>query len=659
MSIQTIRIKDLLLPALLVAVVVSIPARAASPEVQAKLEDNQVAVTVGGKLFTCYKFDHSQKYPYFWPVMGPASGQSVTTETSEPYPHHNSLFFGCDRVNGGNYWQDTNERGQILSEGPKILESSGDRVVLADECLWKQPGKEPIIRDRRRIIITAPGESLRFIDFQITLEPLTDIRILKTNHSLFSARVVPELAVTAGGTLVNAEGKTAEKGTFGVASAWCDYSGTRGGITEGLAIVQHPSNRWYPSKWFTRDYGFFSPTPMNWLDGDQMDLPRGEKLTLGYRVIVHSGNSQEADIAALFDRYKQTEAPKEIVSTSQMERVHVSDDGRAFILADSGSHFFPWGFNYDHDENGRLLEDYWWSEWPKVREDFGEMSRLGANVVRIHLQLGKFMQGPAEPNQAAIEMLGRLLRLAEQTRLYIDLTGLACYHKADVPAWYDALPEQARWDVQACFWEAVAACCAESPAVFCYDLMNEPILPGANKETDWLAGEFAGSCFVQRISLDLAGRTREQVAKAWVNRLVKAIRSRDSRHLITVGVIPWVLTFPRAKPLFYSREVAEDLDFTSVHFYPESGKIDEAVTALAAYNIGKPIVVEETFPLKCSPTELDEFIEKSRNTAAGWIGFYWGKTPDEYRQSNTIPDALTLGWLELFQRRAGKATLSD
>jgi hypothetical protein len=280
-----------------------------SPGVQAKLEKNQVVVTVGGQLFTCYKFDASQKYPYFWPVNGPASGQSITTETSEPYPHHHSLFFGCDQVNGGNYWQESNERGQIISQKPKIVETSGSRVVFTDEGLWKQPGQEPILRDQRRIVITAPSDSLRFIDFQITMEPLTDIRIRKTNHSLFSARVVPELAVTAGGTLVNAEGKTAERDTFNVASPWCDYYGTRAGVTEGIAILQHPSDRWYPAKWFTRDYGFFSPTPMNWLEGDQLDIPKGEKLTLTYRVVVHTGDTQKAGIPAIFDAYKQTDAP--------------------------------------------------------------------------------------------------------------------------------------------------------------------------------------------------------------------------------------------------------------------------------------------------------------------------------------------------------------
>jgi hypothetical protein len=154
------------------------------------------------------------------------------------------------------------------------------------------------------IEIAAPAGDLRLIDFQITLEPLTDVRILKTNHSLFSARMVPELAVTAGGTLVNAAGATAEKGTFGVASPWCDYSGTRNGVAEGVAIFQHPDNRWYPAPWFTRDYGFFSPTPMYWLPGDQLDLPQGEKLTLRYRVVVHAGDSQQAKIASFFNAYK-------------------------------------------------------------------------------------------------------------------------------------------------------------------------------------------------------------------------------------------------------------------------------------------------------------------------------------------------------------------
>ena len=285
---------------------------AAPQKLTATPEKDQIAIKIDSRLFTCYKFAADQKYPYFWPVNGPVSGKSITTETSEPYPHHHSLFFGCDRVNGGNYWQDVNARGQILSQGPKIVTASGEQIVLTDRCLWKQPDKDPVIEDTRQIVISAPNEKIRIIDFKITMMPLVDIEILKTNHSLFSARVVPELSVKSGGTLINAEGKTSEKGTWGEASPWCDYSGgwqpqaqLGDGLIEGIAIFQNPKNRWYPSKWFTRDYGFFSPTPMYWLEGDKLNLAKGEPLTLEYRVVVHTGDSKATNIKGLFEQYKQ------------------------------------------------------------------------------------------------------------------------------------------------------------------------------------------------------------------------------------------------------------------------------------------------------------------------------------------------------------------
>jgi hypothetical protein len=105
--------------------------------------------------------------------------------------------------------------------------------------------------------------------------------------------------------MTNAEGFKGEKGTFGKNSPWIDYYGKRGDIVEGLVIMQHPSNPWYPSTWFTRDYGFMSPTPMYWPDnGTETFLKKGTQLVLKYRVLVHAGTTTEADIAVQFERYK-------------------------------------------------------------------------------------------------------------------------------------------------------------------------------------------------------------------------------------------------------------------------------------------------------------------------------------------------------------------
>ncbi|QNN25511.1 glycoside hydrolase family 5 protein [Planctomycetales bacterium ZRK34] len=336
-----------------------------------------------------------------------------------------------------------------------------------------------------------------------------------------------------------------------------------------------------------------------------------------------------------------------------LQRIVVSQDGRHFVGERTGQRVVIWGVNYDHDHEGRLLEDYWYDQWPIVVEDFHEIKALGANAVRVHLQVGRFMIGPDAVNERAIQQLARLVKLAERIGLYLDITGLGCYHKADVPAWYDTLSEHDRWEVQATFWQAVAGVCADSPTIFCYDLMNEPILPGRNKvETDWLAGEFGGKHFVQRISLDLAGRTRQQVAGAWVNRLTKAIRSRDKRHMITVGVIPWVMTFPGARPLFYDDAVGAGLDFVSIHVYPRKGELDSALNAVKVFDLGKPLVIEECAPLYCGREAFDRFVDASRDRADGYFGFYWGRTLAECRADNTLRSGIMADWLDYFQTKS-------
>jgi hypothetical protein len=266
---------------------------------------SKINVIIDGKYFTSYIFSDDEKYPFFYPVNGPLSGGSVTSMRNGEYPHHSSLFFGCDLVNGGNWWQEGLERGRIISVNAEITKQGGDTVIITDECIWSRPGAVSPIRDIRKIIITSPSATVKQIDVEIIMEMLTDVQIRKTNHSLFSARMAADLSVKNGGTMINAEGALSEKDTFGKKSAWIDFYGKRGSFTEGIAIMQHPSNPWYPSPWFTRDYGFMSPTPMYWpADDKETFMKKGTLLTLRYRVIVHSGDHKEAKIADEFEKYK-------------------------------------------------------------------------------------------------------------------------------------------------------------------------------------------------------------------------------------------------------------------------------------------------------------------------------------------------------------------
>jgi hypothetical protein len=277
---------------------------ASAAKITAVKVGSKINVSIDGKYFTSYIFSEDEKYPFFYPVNGPVSGGSVTSMRNAVYPHHTSLFFGCDLVNGGNYWQEGLERGRIISVNAQIEKQGGDSCVITDECIWSRPGALSPVRDTRSIIITSPSASMTQIDVEITMEMLMDVHVLKTNHSLFSARMAADLAVTNGGTMINAEGATSEKETFGKGSPWIDFYGKRGNTVEGLAIMQHPSNPWYPSPWFTRDYGFMSPTPMYWpRDDKETFMKKGTELVLKYRVLVHAGTHVDAKIAEQFTKY--------------------------------------------------------------------------------------------------------------------------------------------------------------------------------------------------------------------------------------------------------------------------------------------------------------------------------------------------------------------
>lgn len=327
-----------------------------------------------------------------------------------------------------------------------------------------------------------------------------------------------------------------------------------------------------------------------------------------------------------------------------MEPLSISTDGRGFVTARSRQAFVPWGFNYDRDYKSRLLEDYWNTEWETVARDFREMKSLGANVVRIHLQLARFMEGPDQPNESNLRQLDRLVQLAETDDLYLDLTGLACYRKTDVPVWYSSLGEKQRWAVQANFWSAIARHCARSPAILCYDLMNEPVVPTGKRDSgSWLAGELGGFSYVQFITLDQAGRPQNEIVREWISTLSRAIRKQDPHHFITIGLLPF------AGGAFAPDQLASQLDYISVHLYPSSGKLAEDLATLKHFQVGKPVVIEELFPLNCSPNELRDFITRSRQSATGWISFYWGQSPEQLRGSANQADILTRDWLLVFQ----------
>jgi hypothetical protein len=333
-------------------------------------------------------------------------------------------------------------------------------------------------------------------------------------------------------------------------------------------------------------------------------------------------------------------------ATGKLEPIRLSADGKGFVRGDSARPFIVWGVNYDRDYKMRLIEDYWDKEWSTVESAFRQIQRLGANVVRVHLQFAKFMEAPDKPNAAALARLEKLVTLAEKLGLYLDVTGLGCYRLEDQPQWYERMVEKDRWAAQAAFWDALAKCCAGRAGVMAFDLINEPAVGDKRAPGTWEhEAALGGFHYVQFITLDQGGRDAAELWRQWTHTLVNAIRKQDKHRLVTVGLLP----LPGRDML---SGLSQEVDYMSVHIYPKAGKVDDDIRTLKLFSVGKPLIIEEIFPLECSAAELLDFIRKSKGIASGWISFYWGQPIADLKSSKVLGDQMLLSWLEQFQKMA-------
>lgn len=322
----------------------------------------------------------------------------------------------------------------------------------------------------------------------------------------------------------------------------------------------------------------------------------------------------------------------------------ISLNSNGVFVDTNGNSFYPWGLNYTNPENVGLIEDNWINPdvWNTISNDFVEMKALNANVVRIHLQFNKFMNGPEEPNEESLNKLLELVNLAESKKLYLDITGLAAYRKSDSPIWYDNLDDNDRWKAQEFFWKSVANKVGNHNAVFAFNLMNEPVVSvGCTNinDCDWLVGNgFGGFHFIQNISRN-PSRQFGQTIKEWIGQMSNAIRSEDNTTPITVGFLP----------LGDVAQFQDDLDFVSIHIYPISDKINESVN-FVNNNLTTPLIIEETSNLNCSIDELTDFLDQVEGKNHGLMGHYHGSPINEL-SSFQFNDALRKQFLNMFVER--------
>lgn len=344
-------------------------------------------------------------------------------------------------------------------------------------------------------------------------------------------------------------------------------------------------------------------------------------------------------------------------STPGTVPVRIRADGQKFVFSDTGETFVPWGvqmyLRHKVDGQWQLLTRQ------ELLDDFKFLRSIKVNCVRIHVEYHRMMKSPEVADPDFLDHLEMVLDVAEQTGIYLDVTGLDCYLLESVPDWYHELDEEAHWEMQARYWAAVSRVCAGRPCVLFYNLINEPLVSGGNFNPDfpWIFdGSFAGEYFLQRLVVDLNGRDPKAVAKAWIDKMVGTIRQHDPDTPTTIGAVGWGLIYERHLPIFYDATVAENLDVVCIHHYPDQNSDNELrASRIAKYEIGKPIIIEEMYPMRCSLEVFSKFIDDTLLAGTdGWVTYYAGKNFKELAKDGTLQSAVQIITLEFWRDNADR-----
>ncbi|MEX0612693.1 MAG: PmoA family protein [Pirellulales bacterium] len=310
-------------------------------DISAEPSERGVIVKMDGELFTEYLTKAGQA-PAMWPVIGPTgkpmtrsypAGPTQKGETRD-HPHHQSVWFTHDQVNGVDFWKaNVNAAAGDSDPGPKQgphiahrvfteVESNGQTARIVTRNDWMN-GEQRICEDERTTVCGVRENGDRWIDFTITIHATDgDVTFGDTKEGTFAVRVADTMRVEAkrGGRIINSAGQV-DDDAWGLPARWVDYTGpvdAVAGVSDpshkavvGIAMMSHPTSFRPVPRWHVRGYGLFAANPFGQRDFPQPDaaeqgavtIKGGDSLTLRYRLLLHRGTTESADIDAAFAEF--------------------------------------------------------------------------------------------------------------------------------------------------------------------------------------------------------------------------------------------------------------------------------------------------------------------------------------------------------------------
>lgn len=240
-------------------------------------------VYADGRLFTCCNYSSE----YVRPFMGPVFASDGTQFTRfvpfhEEHPHQRSVFVGIGDVNGVDCWNEKRENTGTIALDSVLEVRDGETAVVSVRLVWSaaDDGRK-LVDEIRTIRFEQKPDCIAVVICSTFAASYGDVTFGQTKEAgPLGVRVADELRADRGGTFTNSEGGVNEDECWGKTAKWCNYFGTIGGKTLGVAFFDRRANTRYPTAWHIRNYGLMAAN--NLLFKGEEHIRQGESLQYEY-----------------------------------------------------------------------------------------------------------------------------------------------------------------------------------------------------------------------------------------------------------------------------------------------------------------------------------------------------------------------------------------
>lgn len=303
--------------------------------------DNRIDFLRNGQVVATYHTDPALFKPHFHPILAP-NGKPITRrfpmekvqgETTD-HKHHRGVWFchgdvipegmklkhKIKGVTGVDFWAEGDGHGRISGKliNSVVFNTNDNEAHVFTRNAWQTFDGEGILNESRTVRIIDRGDAYLFVlEIELRAE-VCPIIFGDTKEGCLGVRVADSMTEKNGGILENAQGKRGEKNCWGRLSAWCDYSGKVDGQTVGIAILADPRNEWHTA-WHARGYGLMAANPFGRNKSgfparlgqeELVRLAKGEKLSLRYGVLIHTGDAKAGKVAEHYDWFSRQQWPR-------------------------------------------------------------------------------------------------------------------------------------------------------------------------------------------------------------------------------------------------------------------------------------------------------------------------------------------------------------